>query len=149
MDDQGRHFAQDRRPKAKTTVKAGQGDKGDQKRRRPKRKSSGTFSAAAGSTSFDVLAAVVLARHLVFGSTNQSRQHSGGLPLSGSRGDFVEQGEKLLEIDRLGQHTLNARFDRRINDINRRITGQEDAPTPGCSSFICLNSSTPFMPGIE
>jgi hypothetical protein len=33
VDDQGRSLSQDRRRKAKTTVKAGQGDKGDQKRR--------------------------------------------------------------------------------------------------------------------
>jgi hypothetical protein len=32
-DDVGRSLAQDRRRKAKTTVKAGQGDRGDQKRR--------------------------------------------------------------------------------------------------------------------
>jgi hypothetical protein len=33
VDDVGRSLAQDRRQKAKHTVKAGQGDKGDQKRR--------------------------------------------------------------------------------------------------------------------
>lgn len=32
-DDVGRSLSQDRRRKAKTTVKAGQGDKGDQQRR--------------------------------------------------------------------------------------------------------------------
>jgi hypothetical protein len=32
-DDVGRSLSQDRRRKAKRTVKAGQGDKGDQKRR--------------------------------------------------------------------------------------------------------------------
>lgn len=32
-DDVGRSLSQDRRRKAKTTVKAGQGDRGDQKRR--------------------------------------------------------------------------------------------------------------------
>ncbi len=32
-DDVGRSLAQDRRRKARTTVKAGQGDKGDQQRR--------------------------------------------------------------------------------------------------------------------
>jgi hypothetical protein len=32
-DDVGRSLAQDRKHKAKTVVKAGQGDKGDQKRR--------------------------------------------------------------------------------------------------------------------
>jgi hypothetical protein len=32
-DDMGRSLAQDRRTKAKKTVKSGQGDKGDQKRR--------------------------------------------------------------------------------------------------------------------
>jgi hypothetical protein len=33
VDEMGRSLAQDRRRKAKTTVKAGQGDRGDQKRR--------------------------------------------------------------------------------------------------------------------
>jgi hypothetical protein len=33
VDDMGRSLAQDRRRKAKTTVKSGQGDRGDQKRR--------------------------------------------------------------------------------------------------------------------
>jgi hypothetical protein len=33
-DDQGRSLAADRRKKAKRVVKSGQGDKGDQKRRR-------------------------------------------------------------------------------------------------------------------
>jgi hypothetical protein len=32
-DDQGKSLSQDRRRRAKTTVKAGQGDRGDQKRR--------------------------------------------------------------------------------------------------------------------
>jgi hypothetical protein len=32
-DDQGKSLSQDRRKHAKTTVKAGQGDRGDQKRR--------------------------------------------------------------------------------------------------------------------
>lgn len=32
-DDVGRSLSQDRRKKAKTTVKSGQGDRGDQKRR--------------------------------------------------------------------------------------------------------------------
>jgi len=32
-DDQGKSLAQDRRKHAKTTVKSGQGDRGDQKRR--------------------------------------------------------------------------------------------------------------------
>ena len=34
VDDMGRSLAQDRKRKAKTTVKAGQGDKGDQARRK-------------------------------------------------------------------------------------------------------------------
>jgi hypothetical protein len=34
VDDVGRSLAQDRRRKAKTVVKAGQGDKGDQKRKK-------------------------------------------------------------------------------------------------------------------
>jgi hypothetical protein len=33
VDEMGRSLAQDRRKKAKTTVKSGQGDRGDQKRR--------------------------------------------------------------------------------------------------------------------
>ena len=33
-DDVGRSLAQDRKRRAKTTVKSGQGDKGDQKRRK-------------------------------------------------------------------------------------------------------------------
>jgi hypothetical protein len=33
-DDVGRSLRQDRRKKAKTTVKAGQGDRGDQRRRK-------------------------------------------------------------------------------------------------------------------
>ena len=33
QDDVGRSLTQDRKRKAKTTVKSGQGDKGDQKRR--------------------------------------------------------------------------------------------------------------------
>lgn len=32
-DDQGRSLSQDRKRQAKTTVKSGQGDRGDQKRR--------------------------------------------------------------------------------------------------------------------
>ncbi len=34
VDDMGRSLSQDRRRKAKTTVRAGQGDKGDQKPRK-------------------------------------------------------------------------------------------------------------------
>jgi hypothetical protein len=37
VDDMGRSLSQDRKRKAKTVVKAGQGDKGDQKRR-PRKK---------------------------------------------------------------------------------------------------------------
>ena len=37
VDDQGRSLSQDRKRKAKKTVKAGQGDKGDQKRRKSSR----------------------------------------------------------------------------------------------------------------
>jgi hypothetical protein len=36
VDDVGRSLSQDRRRKAKTVVKAGQGDKGDQKKRKKK-----------------------------------------------------------------------------------------------------------------
>ena len=37
VDDMGRSLSQDRKRKAKTVVKAGQGDKGDQKRRTRKK----------------------------------------------------------------------------------------------------------------
>ena len=36
MDERGRSLAADRRQKAKTTVKPGEGDRGDQKRRSPR-----------------------------------------------------------------------------------------------------------------
>ena len=47
-DDAGRSLAADRRTRAKTTVKAGQDDKGDQKRRKPAKSAGARRTSTTG-----------------------------------------------------------------------------------------------------